>query len=173
MASNPGHIPAGGKEKISVTVDTANRGGSFVRKSFLVQTNDPKLPQSNLTISGQVRSFINVSPAFVRLMGSNQEDLTQIIEIKPRKEYPFAIKKVTATQGQNIRFDLKPVSDKPVKDGYRLFVTNTRQQDGYYRDFIVIETDLKQKPTLRIPVSGRIFAQQGADATINSGSKKN
>ncbi len=42
VASNPGQIPAGGKDKISVVVNTKNRGGGLLQKRFSVFTNDPK-----------------------------------------------------------------------------------------------------------------------------------
>ena len=158
MASNPGRIPAGGKDKISVVVGTRDRGGSLLRKRFKVTTNDPKNPHTDLTVFGQVRGFVSVSPGFIRLMGASGQSIRASVKVLPEKDFPFVIKEVKAKEGDNIRFDLKPLGKDPAKQGYELLVWNTRSEEGAYRDFVMIETDLKEKPSIRIPVSGRIFA---------------
>ena len=158
MASNPGRIPAGGRDKISVVVNTANHGGSFLRKGFTVMTNDPKNPKTNLMVYGKVKGYLSVSPNYIRLMGRTGEQIKASVKLVPEKGFPFTIKEVKAKEGDNIRFDLKPLGKDPAKQGYELMVWNTRSEVGSYRDFVTIETDLKEKPSIRIPVSGRVLA---------------
>lgn len=157
MASNPESIPAGGRDKISVVVNTENRGGQRLTKHFTVMTNDPSRPQVDLIVAGKVNGYVKVMPPYIRLLGRADEDLRTIIQIQPQKEHPFTIKKVSAREGENIRYELKPLGADPAQGGYELVVRNTRKDTGTYRDFITIETDLKEKPTLKIPVSGRIL----------------
>lgn len=158
MASNPGQIPAGGKDKISVVVGTKNRGGNQLRKRFTVMTNDPQHTRTELAVFGQVKGFLSVTPTFIRLMGRSGEQIRASVKLVPEEGYPFTIKEVKAKDGDNIRFDLKPLGKDPAKQGYELMVWNTRSEAGNYRDFVMIETDLKEKPSISIPVSGRVFA---------------
>ena len=160
MASNPGQVPAGGREKISVVVNTSDRGGSSLHKRFTVQTNDPKNQRIELVVVGKVKGFFQVTPLYVRLIGTQGNDIHTTVRIVPEKGYPFSVKSVKAKEGKDINLELKPLGKDPRKEGYTLVVSNTRTEMGAYRDFIFIETDLKEKPTVRIPVTGRIMAAQ-------------
>jgi hypothetical protein len=140
-----------------VVVNTKNRGGSTLRKRFTVKTNDTKNPRTELTVMGSVKGYLTISPRYVRLMGKADQKIQASIKVLPEKEFPFIIKKVKAKEGENIKFDLKPLGKDPAHQGYELLVWNTRSGEGSYRDFVMIETDLKEKPSIQIPVSGRIF----------------
>lgn len=160
MASNPGHVPAGGREKISVVVSTSNRGGSSLHKRFNVQTNDPGNQRIELVVVGRIKGFFKVTPQYVRLIGTRGNDIHTTVHIVPEKEFPFTVTSVKAKEGRDIDFELKPLGKDPRKDGYNLVVSNTRTEKGAYRDFILIQTDLKEKPTVRIPVTGRIMEEK-------------
>lgn len=158
MASNPGQIRAGGKDIISVVVNTANRGGSTLRKHFTVRTNDPQQSTFTLTVKGTVQQYIPMTPSRINLRGRAGEKLQTTVYIKRLKAYPFRVKNVKVKDGSHLRYKLKEGDSDIGKDGYRLIVTNTMQTAGSYRDMITIETDSKVKPTLRIPVFARILA---------------
>ena len=161
MASHPTQIPAGGRDKISVVVRTDNRGGENLHKRFMVTTNDPRNARMELMVSGKVKAYVTISPPFVRLIGNQGEKLTAVIRILPQPEHPFKIKSVQTTQGEYVTHVLKPLGRHPEREGYELVVTNAAREPGSYRDYIQIETDLKVKPMLRIPVSGRVLATSG------------
>lgn len=160
MASNPGQIPAGGKDKISVVVGTKNMGDRSLRKRFTVMTNDPQNPRVDLTIVGTVKGYFKVSPLNVRLIGPQGKDLQQTVRIMPKEIYPFNITSVKLKEGKHIDYQLNPMGKNPRRDGYSLVVRNTRTENGTYRDSITIGTDLKEKPTIRINVIGRILKPQ-------------
>jgi hypothetical protein len=156
VASNPGQIPAGGKDVISVVVNTKNRGGGTLRKRFRVNTNDPANASLILQVKGEVRSYIPVKPKRVRLRGRVGEQVQKTVQIERLKDHPFRVKAIKARNGQNLQFELKEGNGS--KDGYSLVVTNTMKEAGTYHDLITIETDSKAKPKLQIPVTGRILA---------------
>jgi hypothetical protein len=160
VASNPGHIPVGGREKISVVVNTKNRGGSNLRKGFSVFTNDPDRPRVRLSVSGTVKGYIAVAPKFIRLTGTVGQPIQRTVNLTPLKGYPFTVKEITAQTDEFVRFQLKPAGKNAAKTGYRLLVENTKTDAGNYRDTIIIKTDSPHKPTLRIPIYGRIFKPQ-------------
>ena len=160
MASNPGHIAAGGSEKISVVVRTENRGGSTLHKGFSVFTNDPDRTKVRLQISGKVKAYITVAPGYIRLSGSLGQPIRQSVRLTPRKGDPFTVKEIKAQANEFVRFQLKPLDKSGPKRGYSLLVENTKSEAGSYQDAIIIKTDHPHKPTLRIPVYGRIFNRQ-------------
>ena len=169
MASNPGSIPAGGKDKISVVVHTGNRGGQTLRKRFIVTTNDPKHSRISLMITGKVMALVDVDPPYVRLTGRQGDRLSTTVRVTPKEGYPFTITEVKTKNDGNIQVTLEPVGENPDRDGYRLVVTGTRTEVGAFQDYILVQTDLKEKATLRIPVSGRIQprASNGAKSPNN------
>lgn len=159
MASNPGSIPAGGKDKISVVVHTGNRGGQTLHKRFIVTTNDPKHSQISLMVTGKVTTLVKIDPPYVRLTGRQGDPLSATVRITPQEGFPFIVTDVKTNGSGNIQVALAPLGENPDRDGYELVVTNTRTEVGAFRDFIMVNTDLKEKPTLRIPVSVRIQPQ--------------
>ena len=109
-----------------------------------------------LQVSGKVNAYLTISPNYVRLFGREGQPLSQTVKITPLDGHPFMIKEVKAQQGQNLRFDLKPLGTDPRKSGYELIVENTMNAAGNYRDMITIQTDSKEKPSFTIPVYARI-----------------
>ncbi len=138
-------------------VNTKNRGGATLRKGFTVYTNDPAKPQVRLQVSGKVKAYVMVEPGYVRLTGPLGQAIRQVVKITPLSGYPMTIKEVHAQKAEFVSFELQPLAEDATKAGYRLVVLNTKDEPGNYSDTIVIKTDSQHKPTLRIPVYGRIF----------------
>jgi lipopolysaccharide export LptBFGC system permease protein LptF len=156
VASNPGRISAGGRDNISVVVNTKNRGGSTLKKGFTVYTNDPANPSTRLKVTAKVKGYVSVAPKSVRLTGKVGQPLSQTIRIFPTDGREFTIKEVKAQQDQFLQYQVKPLASASGEKGYQLLVENTKTEPGSYRDTILIKTDIKQKPELRIRVYGRI-----------------
>ena len=156
MASNPGQIPAGGRENISVTVSTRNRGGQILHKGFTVYTNDPQQSQVRLEVTGKVNAYLTVAPQYVRFIGKLDQPLKELVRITPVTGHPFTIKEVKVRQPENLHYELKPLGDPPGNAGYELLVENARREAGSYQDLITIMTDSKEKPQINIPVYARI-----------------
>jgi hypothetical protein len=156
VASNPGQIPAGGREKISVTVNTNNRGGQTLHKGFTVYTNDPGNTQVRLQVTGRVSAYLTVAPHYVRFIGRVDQPLQQVVKIIPLEGHPVTIKEVRVQQPQNLHYTLKPLGNPPGMAGYELEVVNVRREAGNYQDLITILTDSKEKPSITIPVYARI-----------------
>ena len=156
MASNPGQIPAGGKEKISVTVSTRNHGGQTLQKGFTVYTNDPNNSRVRLQVKGRIDAYLTVAPQFVRFIGRVGQTLQQSVKITPLAGHPVTIKEIRVGQPENLRYKLKPLGRPEDRAGYELMVENARQEAGNYQDRITILTDSKEKPTITIMVYARI-----------------
>ncbi len=156
MASHPGQIPAGGRDKISVVVHTGGRGGQKVSKRFRVFTDDPKQPNVELVVTGKVEGFVEIEPPRLSFIGKAGETMRQEVRITPNPKYPFTIKEAKAATDQNLSIDLKPLGKK-AKDGYLLTVTVIKTNPGTFAEYIQLYTDLKEKPTIGISVHGRLM----------------
>ncbi len=156
MASHPGQIPAGGRDKISVVVHTGGRGGQKLSKSFRVFTDDPKQPNVELVVTGKVEGFVQIEPPRISFIGKAGETMRQEVRITPNPKYPFTIKEAKAATDQNLRIDLKPLGKK-AKEGYLLTVTVIKTNPGTFAEYIQLYTDSKEKPTIGISVHGRLM----------------
>jgi hypothetical protein len=170
VASNPGSIPAGGKDKISVVVHTGGKGGQSLRKIFTVFTNDPKQSRIKLTVNGKVTAYAKIDPPYVRLTGRQGDLLSATVRVTPQEGFPFTVTDVKTNGNRNIQVTLEPMGKNPVKEGYQILVTGIRTEVGAFRDTILVHTDLKEKSILRIPVSGRI-QPRASDGTKSPNTK--
>lgn len=143
-----------------MVVHTENRGGSTLHKGFAVFTNDPGKPKIHLKVSGKVKGYIAVEPGYVRLTGQVGQPIQQTVTLTPQQGHPFKIKEIQAQTNEFVSYQLSPKDEKAPEAGYRLLVINTKSETGNYHDTLIIRTDNPHKPTLRIPVYGRIFAPQ-------------
>ena len=140
-------------------VGTANRAGQDLVKRFRVHSNDKTHSRVTLVVEGKILGYIEVTPDRVRLTGRVGEELRQQVRLVPRKGYPFTIKTAKPHNGKDIKVDLKPLGNRPSRDGYLLTVTCTRKEPGSFGDYIEVRTDLKEKPLVGIPVSGHLYGQ--------------
>ncbi len=141
-----------------------------MRKSIVVQTNDPEQPETTLHFGGKVNKFAEIKPRYARLAGDEGDPLQVDITIEPEPEYRFKIKKVKAKKNEHIRFNLtEPSEEHPNK--YILRIENTKSDPGRYADAIQVHTDSKIQPVLTIGVYGFIRAKK-ASAAGNSVSRQ-
>ncbi|MDA8141022.1 MAG: DUF1573 domain-containing protein [Desulfobacteraceae bacterium] len=161
VATNPGQIPPGGKDKISVVVDTQHAWGQKFNKHFNVKTNDPQAPAIDLVVAGQIEPLYEISPVQVRIVGrQGDQNLSQQVRITPYKGQRFGIKSVKANRSNEMfHWALKPQGkDKQPKKGYVLTVTCDSQKVERAGDLLFLETDLEDCPAIRVPVYCNIVA---------------
>jgi hypothetical protein len=105
-----------------------------------------------------VNSFVVIQPKYARLNGAPEEEIKTDVMIQPEEQYPFAITKVTAKDGQNIKYNLTETTLANRK-GYVLSIENMMKKEGRYVDTIDLTTDSSIRPTLSIGVYGFIKAR--------------
>ncbi len=128
-----------------------------------VLTTDPKNPDTQLTISGPVKSFATITPNNVRLFGKAGEPLAETVRIVPESSFPFKILEAKAQIGRDIRYELTTEDNMP-GGAYLLKVENLKKEAGRYFDTIFLETDSPVKPRLSIQVYGKISAAEAPKA---------
>ena len=109
-------------------------------------------------VTGTIEGYAEIDPPRISLSGLVGETLSQQVSITPNPKHPFKIKEAKARTDQNIRLDLKPDGKDPARKGYLLTVTVIKPTAGAFADYIQLQTDLKEKPTMGISVHGRLLA---------------
>lgn len=150
-------IPPGGEGKISMKVNTRGYGGRKLTKAISVMTNDTTNPESVLTVSGNIVKFATITPPVVRLNGKAGTELKSDVKIIPEAQYPFSITRVRAQDGKNIRYELKESKSASEKKEYLITVESVKKDAGSYHDLLIIETDSKIQPEIKINVMGRLL----------------
>jgi len=109
-----------------------------------------------LTVYGFVERFATVKPERVFLNGPVGKKISLTLEIIPEEKYPFNVIETSALNGKNINFKLEK---NPASKSTRYFLTvkSTAKVKGKYFDQIVIRTDHRIHPEIRIPVLGNIL----------------
>lgn len=159
VASNPGQIPPGGKDAISVVIHTRFQWGQTITKSFRMTTNDPQASEIELVVTGKIQGFYIIEPDRVKLTGhQGDKDLKQQISIAPNRGRLFNVKNTKINrEDERIHLTLAPQGkETPPQNGYLLTVSCDAQQQGSIKNLILIETDLEGAPTIRIPVMCQI-----------------
>jgi len=117
-----------------------------------------------LVITGEVKALVSISPDRLRFTGRVGEALTQQIRITSNQDKKLVIKEAKARRGENISLELKPLKKASKDDGYLLTVTVTKKDVGSFGDYIEMKTNLKERPKIGIPVSGRLYEKNEPDA---------
>jgi Protein of unknown function (DUF1573) len=148
-------IPPGGEGTITVKVNTSYHGGSILKKSVMVYTNDTANPTQSLFISGQVDNLYVLAPSRVRLVGTVGSEIKETLKLTTQEKYPLQLESIRAKHGQYIHYALKKISGGK-NAVYEIDVENTRTQAGIFVDTLFVKTDSKIKPEINIPVYGYI-----------------
>ena len=101
------------------------------------------------------------------MSGEIGQEIKSTVSIIPQEKYPFRILETKTLKEGNIRVELEEKKkDKGVE--YLLTVVNLKETKERYFDTIVLKTDSKVRPELKISVYGNIF-----DKTDEKPEKKN
>lgn len=102
------------------------------------------------------------------MSGEAGQEIKSTISIIPQEKYPFKILETKTLKEGNVRLELEEKKkDKGVE--YLLTVVNLKEKKDRYFDTIVLKTDSKVRPELKISVYGNIFDKK----TDNKPEKKN
>ncbi|MBF0389556.1 MAG: hypothetical protein HQK71_05560 [Desulfamplus sp.] len=147
----------GGEGKISIKVNTRGYGGRKLHQSITVLTNDNTKPSSTLTVSGDVEKFVTITPPVIRFNGKVGEELKSVVNVVPEAKFPFEVLKIRAQEGKNIKYELKEDKSDAAKKSYSITVENLKKEPGFYYDVIILETDSKIQPEIKINVMARLI----------------
>lgn len=142
-------IPAGGQGKVILTIKPFSVQGEFEKKTT-IKVNDPKIAEFVLTLKGNSKSLIEISPSrIIKLRGTPSENLQAQIRFISHYSSSWEIKEFRTNVPDKLDISLKP--EKPGKV-YLLEVRNKRQEAGSYAGMIELYTSSKEQPRLIVRV---------------------
>ncbi|HEV7504044.1 MAG TPA: DUF1573 domain-containing protein [Thermoanaerobaculia bacterium] len=154
-------VAPGKTGKVHAVVDTASFSGP-IAKGVTVFTNDPALPQIELTLQAKVEPYINVKPGYARyitVQGEPQEgnivqtlwttDDTPMDIVKAESPWPY----LTVTYREATAAERMPeVKGKQWKVEMKL--SNNEAKVGPLMESVTIYTTHPKQKIVQIPVSG-------------------
>ena len=105
-----------------------------------------------------MKEFATITPKRVTLRGPVGKNIKASVSIIPWEKYAFRIIDVKAKSGDNISFKLEEVKKAEGLE-YKLTVENLKKVQGFYLDTIILKTDSKIRPEIKLRVSGNISAE--------------
>lgn len=133
-------------------VNTRGYGGRHIREGVRVYTNDPVRPEFNLTMTGQVERFAEITPGRLVLAGYQGEPIRQTVTIRSTEKHPFRITGMSHRHQDNLKIQLDQTRHGNPAE-YLLTVENLKDTPGRYVDQIQLQTDNEIHPEIRLVVS--------------------
>ncbi len=126
-----------------------------MKKAAEIHSDDKNQPVLRIEISGVVEKIVTIIPRAISLRGYVGDDIKKSVTIIPEKKYDFKITKVRARNGKHIIFLLEEIKGTGRRE-YSLTVENLLAREGRYSDLIIMETDSKVKPEVKVKVYGNL-----------------
>lgn len=148
-------IAPGGKGEIRASFDSKNFYGS-VNKGIAVESNDPKMPVSNLSLKGTIIEELEVNPKqlnFGRVKTETSKGLDFTIDNKGKKPVKITGARVSIPQST------VKVAKYTIGPGETTTVTVTvtpRKSDRVISGYVSLTTDYPAKPVISVPFYGSL-----------------
>ena len=108
MARFDRSIPPGGEGKITLEVRTKGYQGKLHKKARVL-SNDPKHPQVIIGLKGNVWVPINVNPRYVRLRGTEDEEVHGVVNLQGKKKEPMVVELASVSIPKRVDVQLKEI----------------------------------------------------------------
>jgi hypothetical protein len=150
-------IPPGETGNVAVSLDTDGYGGGAITRRVTIKTNDPEVPQLDLTVSGQVDKTYTIAPEIVKLSGRAGEAVSETVRIFPEEKYDFKVVGIRTKQGKYIECTIEEIVEGG-RCGAEVTIESTRNEKGLFFDKVYLDTDSSVVPEISIGVFGKIEA---------------
>jgi len=145
-------IPPGGEGKITLEVRTKGYQGN-VHKGAGVFSNDPKHPQVTIALKGKVWAPIRVDPRYVRLGGTEDEEVESVVRLRGEKKEPLIAKLASVSIPDKVEVKLQETEKGRT---YQLKVKNKVKGEARYSGKLRLTTNYPEKPEIVVQITGDI-----------------
>ena len=145
----------GRKGRITLTMDTEGFTGR-TGLDAVVTSNDPETPNRKIEVAVMVLPLIDLQPDRVILSGPAGKVLEKTLVIRSNIQDPLQLGIDEETVPPEITCVLSP---KEPGKSYLLTVRNKNETPNVYRRTFQIKTNYARRPTLKVPVFGRILSE--------------
>jgi hypothetical protein len=136
--------------KIKVHIDTSEYEGKM-SKSVIVETDDPDMPEFQLTVKAEIISPIQIQPKRVYFIGRKKEILKAEVKIKANINKPLKIKPVFYDLKGKVEYEIKEIKkDRMYKIVFKKLPLNERKINGVLK----IKTNYSEMPCFEIEIKG-------------------
>ncbi len=165
------------KSEYKLTVENKKKEKGRYSDNIILKTDNTIQPEIKIRVSGNIfnkagkdpQNFFKniqkrkkknydiatITPDRINLFGTVGKPIRTSVAIIPEKKNAFKILEVKAEKGKNISYKLEEVK-KGGNTEFRLLVENKKKETGRYSDNIILKTDSKIRPEMKIMVSGNI-----------------
>jgi hypothetical protein len=147
-------VPPGETGRLSVSVDTTRMTGRAT-KTVTVHTNDPDAPASGLTVTGEVRADLVVTPSPLYLGRVRRGESTHH-EVHVRPGRPEAVYSVTVVEHDHpaLRARLERRTDQP--EQWIVIEVDPDAPPGHFDERLTLHTTSAREPLITLSVFGSI-----------------
>ena len=145
-------IPPGGEGNITLEIRTKGFQGEM-HKTARVTSNDPKQPQVTISMKGKVWAPVYVNPRYVRLRGTEEEEVKGVVRLRGEKEEPFVANLASNSIPDKVEAQLRETEKGRT---YELEVKNRIKAEARYSGNLKVTTNYPEKPEIVIQISGDI-----------------
>ena len=144
-------IAPGGSGKISLAIKT-DAYSSPIQKGAKVFSNDPDNREALIRIKAHVVNYLTVSPPTVYTRKSNDAFTDAVATIATDREPPLELEVASFTIPEKVEYTI----DEIIKGKtFKVKFHQVQKSDEAYRGLLILKTNYKDKPTLRILVRSR------------------
>jgi hypothetical protein len=124
-----------------------------MQKTARVFSNDPKHPQITIGLKGKVWAPIHVQPRYVRLRGTEDDEIKGIARLKGDKKEPLIAKLASVSLPEKVEVKLREVEKGRT---YELEIKNKVKGEARYTGNVKLTTNYPEKPEIVIRFTGDI-----------------
>ena len=144
-------IAPGGSGKISLAIKT-DAYSSPIQKGAKILSNDPDNREALIRIKAHVINFLTVSPPNVYIRKSNDAFTDGVATIATDRKLPLKLEVASFTIPEKVEYTI----DEIIKGKtFEIKFHQIRKSGEAYSGLLILKTNYKDKPTLRIRVRSR------------------
>jgi hypothetical protein len=162
VASYDGAIAPGGEGRVHAELDSTNLRGALA-KSVEVYTNDPAHPRVRFTLKALVEPQVEVVPGHARYLAVQHQEPVSVAETVWANDHPDFRVLAVETPYPFLRVAFREAEEAERRAEGRgrqwhveLTLVPEEAQPGPLGDFVLLETNHPEVPTVRIPVGGMV-----------------
>lgn len=152
MAEYDKAVPPGGEGKITLRVSTKGYQGN-IWKGAKVYTNDPINNVATLRVKAFVKASIHLSSQYVYLVGSENQSITEVVEIRAELDKPLKLNPIQFDLAQKLTYTLEEM-EKGRR--FQIRFTTIPGPCGIYKGFLKLKTNYQERPEITIWIRGRV-----------------
>jgi hypothetical protein len=146
-------VPADGKGKITLKIDTTGSRGKIIRRSTVL-SDDPKTPVRHIEIHLTITPVISIEPSRVTMYGFPEQALSKEVLIRSNIEKPLELKEKQLTIPSKIKYRMTTLRET---HSYVVTFQNLIKEPEVYRGRLILETNFPERPVIVVPIFCKIL----------------